>query len=97
MTRSALQQLLHVVSRCSRRRISSFGQTMASALVAALPFWGDMKTAELNARFVRGATSRRCTAKYSFRTKRCVYELEAHVTLGMRRHCCSFGCSGVKP
>ena len=43
---------------------------MASALVAALPFWGDMKTAELNARFVRGATSRRCTAKYSFRTKR---------------------------
>ena len=52
MTRSALQQLEHVVSRCSRRRISSFGQTMASALVAALPFWGDMKTAELNARFV---------------------------------------------
>ena len=30
MTRNALQHELHVVSRCSRRSTSSFGQVMAS-------------------------------------------------------------------
>ena len=38
MTRSALQQELHVVSRCSRRSSSSFGHVMASDFAIAASF-----------------------------------------------------------
>ena len=66
----------------------ALGQTMASALVAALPFWGDMKTAELKQEEELSSAAQRAGAmrealKHTARRS----ELGRHASEGRRRRC----------